>query len=56
MLMVSVMLGFANIVGAILVFDVSNRASLSSISKWKSDVYKKLPFSIPILLLGNKVS
>eukprot|EP01126_Amoeba_proteus_P034011 TRINITY_DN3367_c0_g1_i2.p1 TRINITY_DN3367_c0_g1~~TRINITY_DN3367_c0_g1_i2.p1 ORF type:complete len:240 (+),score=32.03 TRINITY_DN3367_c0_g1_i2:85-804(+) len=40
--------------GAILLFDLCDTRSLQSVRKWKQDLYKKLPLSVPLVLVGNK--
>lgn len=49
---------YASAAGAIIVFDLFNRASYESAVKWKQDIDDKIELpngkKIPVLLLGNK--
>jgi small GTP-binding protein len=45
---------FSGASSALLVFDLTRNETLNHIGDWSSEVQKRIPFKIPILLIGNK--
>jgi small GTP-binding protein len=45
---------FSGASSAMIVFDITRKETLSDVRNWSSEVRKRIPYPIPILLLGNK--
>lgn len=48
---------FLTVLGALIVFDLTDKGSFEAVEKWRDDIDRKMKPDpdVPILLLGNKV-
>ena len=45
---------FSGASSAMIVFDLTRKDTLSHVQSWSGEVRKRIPYAIPMLLLGNK--